>query len=76
MATMRAQRRGDSAMRQRHRSVRGLKTCICPEMKLRRRLEGAILRQKASYKDRYPSPANEKLLCPLGKLRHPSCRMC
>ena len=31
--------------------------------------------QKLTHSARYPSPLKAKLLCPLGKLLHPSCKM-
>jgi hypothetical protein len=33
-------------------------------------------RRRKAYSDKYPNPAKPKLLCPLGKLLHASCRIC
>lgn len=60
MAIRAAPRRGARARRPRARSVRGRSECNWP----------------ARNKDRNPRPAKAKLLCPLGKLLHPSCSVC
>ena len=54
-----APRSGANASNTLARSACGLNTCICP----------------AKTSARYPSPAKAKLLCPLGKLLHPSWRV-